>query len=295
MQQTDGKLVVAGWVADALRSHEFRTDGLLVRYLPDGGPDPSFGTGGIVRVAPLPGGVATGFDRLLLQPDGRLIAVGNATEGGYLPQASWMGGDLFLARYEPGGSLDPTFGTGGVQAIDVRGADVLEDAVLQEDGGIVVAVSPFGLGAVSAIVRLLSDGTLDPTFGVGGVADLSVAGEFRALDLVIEPGGRIILAGTARAAGGSGREGALLALHANGAVDTGFGVGGLARVGALLGAVPDYLSRVGRLATGHLVASGFLPYRPEMGRPWFLVRFGPTGTVDPTFGNGGAAGRGLTV
>ena len=92
--QPDGKLIAAG-----------QSDGdiALVRYLPDGSLDPSFGPAGVV-LTPL-GSVARA-SALALQQDGKIVVAGTSSATSeYLPQ------DFVLARYLPDGSLDPTFGS----------------------------------------------------------------------------------------------------------------------------------------------------------------------------------------
>src|SRR5690242_13046380 len=71
-----------------------------------------------------------------------------------------------------GGSLDPTFGSGGLATADLGStADVGQDAVLQADGKVVaVGRTTTSAGSVFAVARFLPGGGLDPAFGTGGVA-----------------------------------------------------------------------------------------------------------------------------
>src|SRR5262249_54805320 len=76
----------------------------LARYDDDGMLDPFFGTGagigGLVTTS-FPNDPAEAF-AAVLQPDGRVVAVGRA------------GGDFALARYDTNGLLDAFFGVGGL-------------------------------------------------------------------------------------------------------------------------------------------------------------------------------------
>ncbi|MDT9071455.1 delta-60 repeat domain-containing protein, partial [Escherichia coli] len=81
-----------------------------------------------------------------------------------------------LVRYLPDGRLDESFGDGGVARGDSGNRnDVLADIVLQPDGKILVAGSTKGIEAPArarhnfAVARFNPDGSLDPTFGDGGV------------------------------------------------------------------------------------------------------------------------------
>jgi uncharacterized delta-60 repeat protein len=109
VRQPDGKLVVAGFVGDY---PAVATGFLLARYNADGSLDPSFGTGGRVTTT---GGETTARD-LLLQPDGKLIAIGY---GGFPGPVQ-----IRLVRYESNGSIDMTFGTGGKVTANFTGGSV---------------------------------------------------------------------------------------------------------------------------------------------------------------------------
>src|SRR5262249_46398672 len=135
----------------------------LSRYTASGSLDGSFGVGG--RTISLVSGPvdAFAFD-LLVQPDGKAVAVGYA------------GADLALARYNPDGSRDPTFGNAGRVTTDFGFTfDTAMTAVLQGDGKMVVAGSAIGFRRTFsdgpfAVARYNPDGTLDVGFGAGGLA-----------------------------------------------------------------------------------------------------------------------------
>ena len=121
----DGKLVVAG-PSDT----QLGQDSGLVRYNPDGSLDTSFGTDGTMTTAI---GPFAGANALVLQPDGKLVAVGFSHNG------STSEAEFALARYNPDGSLDTSFGTDGTVTTAIgqfAGAIAL---VLQPDGKLVVA------------------------------------------------------------------------------------------------------------------------------------------------------------
>ena len=112
--------------------------------------DPTFGTDGIAQTDV---GSGTGANDLVLQPDGKIVLVGSPP----------YGGNMALARYLPDGSLDPTFGSGGI----VVGPPGTANAVaLQADGDIVVAGS--GANFMFTLARFLPDGSPDLGYGVNG-------------------------------------------------------------------------------------------------------------------------------
>lgn len=181
--QGDGKILAAGHSESD--EHERFT---LLRLLADGTPDPDFGTAGIAQAAFLPEDDATGWDAAL-QPDGKIVMVGHASDGTYQQFA--------MARFNTNGSLDAGFGTGGTVTVDLGSADDIAHSVaVQGDGKIVVAgYSSNGINEHYLAVRLLSDGTLDPAFGSGGTVETSVSGYDTPHGVVVQPDGRIVLAG----------------------------------------------------------------------------------------------------
>ena len=146
----DGRLLVAGRAGG--RS-------ALLRYLPTGALDLTFGTGGMVL------GPSGPSRAVAVQPDGAILVAG---------------GGFSVTRYSPDGRLEATFTPIGTDAV----ANAL---TVQPDGRILVAGSRSGR---SVLVRLLADGSLDPTFAiVTGPPGTAAA-------LALEPDGRIVTAGT---------------------------------------------------------------------------------------------------
>src|SRR6266480_4615089 len=192
--QPDGKIVVAG---GAFPLFTFLGDFKVVRYNPDGSLDTSFGDGGIVTTI-FPGDGSFAF-ALALQSDGKIIAAG--TDFFDFNPGDMSDTDFALARYNPDGSPDTTFGNGGTITTDFLGAeDDVYSVLIQPDGKIVAvgsANSPFDYYDFAA-ARYLPDGTLDPTFGTGGKVrvdfgnnDLDIAN-----DAALQPDGKIVAAGT---------------------------------------------------------------------------------------------------
>src|SRR6266511_854491 len=105
----------------------------LARYQPDGSPVATFGTGGVVTTDL---GGDEEISALVLQPDGKLVAAGETYNASTASHSNFA-----LARYQPDGSLDPTFGTGGLVTTDLGGDDSIGALVLQPDGKLVAAGS----------------------------------------------------------------------------------------------------------------------------------------------------------
>jgi uncharacterized delta-60 repeat protein len=154
--QADGKIVAAGHTSTSGGGFKFA----LVRYNNDGSLDTTFNGTGIVTIN---FGQLDDIHGLALQPDSKLVAVGSYFTGSKV--------DLALARYNPDGSLDASFGTGGKVTTDLGGQNQsAQSAVIQADGKLVVA----GVYAPKAaseffLARYRSDGTLDANFGTNGL------------------------------------------------------------------------------------------------------------------------------
>jgi uncharacterized delta-60 repeat protein len=141
--QGDGAILVAGNAAPSGNS-----DFALFRYFANGSLDPTFGAGG---------GVVTDFgpgrqdeaDAVAVQPDGRIVAAG-FTRG--------TDDNFALARYNPNGTLDTGFGSGGLVSTDFGGTNDDATAVaIQPDGKIVAAGAA---GSNFALARYLREDPL---------------------------------------------------------------------------------------------------------------------------------------
>jgi uncharacterized delta-60 repeat protein len=188
--QPDGKIVAAGRSITGSS-----VDFALVRYNPDGSLDPTFGAGGKV----LTDLGSSRFDEahaVLLQPDGKILAAGRSNATGRF--------DFALVRYNPDGSLDPSFGTRGKVLTDIDSRlDEVSAIALQPNGKIVAAgMSDTRASLDFAVVRYDAAGRLDPTFGTGGkvLTDLGNSSFDDAFALALQ-NGRIVAAGVSNASG----------------------------------------------------------------------------------------------
>jgi uncharacterized delta-60 repeat protein len=263
--QPDGKIVAAGT--------DWTNATVVTRYETDGALDAAFGTGGIVVSTIGPG---TGVTRsVLLQPDGKIVVVG---------EARISGNQMFaLARFEPDGSVDASFGTAGEVLTDLTSSsDYALDGLLQPDGKIVAAGQAFGPGGGLKVLRYESDGTLDATFGIGGVTGLPFFSFAPAVDL--QPDGKLVVAGQSNDGGPSGYDFLLARFDANGLLDAGFGSAGI--VITPVGTQDDYIFDVAVQPSGRIVAAGQIVTGFSTSS-FGLVRYLPDGTLDAGFGGGG--------
>lgn len=189
--QPDGKVVLAGAVD--LNSDE--SPFAITRLNSDGSLDSLFGSGG--RVTTNFFGNRNQANGVALQSDGKIIVAGWAARN---PDGREV---LAIARYTSDGSLDATFGTGGMLTNDFSGQGGEARAIeLQRDGKIVVAGLAGFLRAAKpqvdfATARYNADGSLDSSFGNGGAAITDFLDVIDvASAMAIQPDGKIVLAGS---------------------------------------------------------------------------------------------------
>ncbi len=212
-----------------------------------------------------------GFDRAqdaVLQPDGKIVVVGAAGFDGF-----------GLARYQPDGSLDAGFGSGGL----VRGpfADPVtgmtaNGVALQADGKIVAAGRFFG---DFALARYHPDGSIDPTFGRDGTVVTDFGDPFlsdEANAVAVQTDGKIIAAGSA--AGGIG----IARYNSDGSLDTSFGSSGIVMVD--LGIEVPFASAIVIQPDGKIVIAGGSDPVTITRSDLLVMRFLEDGSLDKEFG-----------
>jgi len=197
------------------------TDVTVTVYGPPGSLDTSFGAGGKLM---MPAGAGDDYaNAMVVQPDGKLVIAGRGAE--HL-------GDFALIRLDRDGQLDPTFGNGGRVLTDLAGAsDTINAIALQADGKIVVAGTTTGTGTSVdfAVARYLASGELDASFGSGGKVVTALGADAdTAYALLIQPDGKIVVGGDSnRGSNQSGLDFAVVRYTPAGALDAGFGTGGV--------------------------------------------------------------------
>ncbi len=227
--QPDGKIVVMGGKTNPLNTASQFNIGYLVRYSATGTPESTIGTGGVlssgILVSPLSKGLA-------VQTDSKILI------GGHVDSSAFSRiYDFALARYNNNGTLDSSFGTGGIAKASIvtpfltNGSNnQVHDLIVQTDGKILAVGVSDGLAAA---VRFLSNGQLDTTFGDFGLftqlgtylASFSGLTSGAADTVELQPDGKIVMAGSATYNGKQGV--AIIRLNTNGTTDTSFGNAGL--------------------------------------------------------------------
>ncbi|MBK8562441.1 MAG: hypothetical protein IPN76_03605 [Saprospiraceae bacterium] len=265
----DGKIVAAGRLG-------IFSDFALASYNPDGSLDNGFGLNG--KLTTDFGGGNDEASSLALQPDGKIIAVGNANFN--------IDSDFALARYTPNGALDVTFGLGGIVSVAIgMGTATVTASVLQPDGKILMAGSILhgapGYGSEDffnrfIMVRYNEDGTLDASFGSGGIYLGFIVGEgfdygFSVNALAIQADGNILVGITSFYHPGMS-SGGISRFFPDGTPDT---------VSVSFPSCAFCFSGVNALAVqpdGKIIAGG------QVNSNFVLARNNPDGTFDEDFG-----------
>ncbi len=270
VQRTDSKIILGG-VANG--------DYALLRLLPNGQPDNTFDGDGRVQLSFGAGNGST-IEEVLVQPDGKIVAVGWAYNGTNF--------DFAAARFLANGAPDVTFGTGGFTRIPLGPErDQGRAGLLQPDGKIVIAGASYSGTPTEprfGICRLLPNGTLDTSFGTGGktVSTLGAVSHSVAWCVARQPDGKLLMAGEADG------DMALARYTAAGALDTGFGTNGY-RISDFAAGSQDKCYAILLQPNGKVLIGGLsFTTRPNAFHDFSIARYTTTGALDATFGTGGS-------
>jgi uncharacterized delta-60 repeat protein len=281
--QADGKLIVVG---QTYKNNDFSGEDFVVtRYNTDGTLDTTFGRGGKVRTD-FPG-LAAVPSSVVIQSDGKIVVAGGA-----FPLFTFLG-NFELVRYNPNGSLDRSFGNGGIVTTTFPEGSYAFDVALQPDGKIIAAGTvfvDFNPGDISdtdfALARYNSDGSLDTTFGNGGTLMNDFFGhEDDAFSVLIQPDGKIVAVGSANNPA-SYYDFAAVRYLSNGTIDTTFGVAG--KVSTDFGDQNFDRARSAALQSdGRIVAAGFAISQNGGVQNFAVARYTSNGILDTTFSGDG--------
>ena len=259
--QGDGKIIAGGLTRNF--GAVFGSDFALARYDFAGSLDPTFSGDG-KQTTDFAGDEGAGA--VAFQDDGKLVAVGTA------------GGDFALARYNPDGSLDPSFSGDGRETTDFGAFDGASGVAIQGDGKMVVA-GRGGTGGDFALARYNPDGSLDTTFSGDGKQKTAFKTNDGASAMALQANGKIVAVGFAGGSGSSSFDFALARYNPNGSLDTSFSGDGKLTTdfGGAATTRTGWRSReTARSSSVGGAAAGFA-----------LARYNPNGTLDTTFSGDG--------
>ena len=240
--------------------------------------DPTFGIGGKVTT---PFNTNNSEIRAVAeQSDGKIVAAGYVYNGSY--------NDIALARYNTDGSLDTSFGTGGVATASFGVTSRANAVAIQSDGKIVVA--GFNSYRVSqeliedfVITRHNTDGSLDTTFSNDGRVNFRFDDRLSvATALAIQSDGKIVVAGYDGVT--TDRTFALARLTTAGALDTAFSTDGKVTTDFASGN-EDTANAVAIQSDGKIVVAGFTDDGSD--QDFALARYTTAGALDTAFSTDG--------
>jgi uncharacterized delta-60 repeat protein len=318
LTEPDGKILLAGVTpyTSTQTGHQDIPDPAsfeLQQFNADGSPDSTFGDGG--KVIDTAVNVPLKAVSAALEPDGKIALVVATNQGSF-------DSSVFVAQFNADGTLDSTFGTGGIETLPsspdgLSFSPSIGGIAVQPDNKIIIAGSR-GYAAGSSIdgtdfaaIRLNTNGTFDTTFGTTGEVDipfitdqypmtgtpLSTAG---ATSVALQPNGQIVLAGDAGVATPPitptqfTTDFAVTRLNVNGSIDTSFG--GTSAAGKVL--LPVVANSAGVTSVDGaslalqadgkilLAGTGRIGNATE-GSQFILDRLNSDGTVDTAFGTSG--------
>lgn len=269
--QPDNKIILAG------RSFNGTNDDIsLVRFDSSGTLDQGFGSGGKVIT---PVGNSNDICRAIaLQTNGKIVLAGYSSNG--------SDDDFMVLRYNDNGTLDQSFGTGGIVTTPIGSAyDQCFAMKIQKDKKIVLAgYSYIGSGYDFAVVRYDKDGNLDNTFGTGGITTTQV-NPGNAWDIgyamEIKKDGKIIVSGYTW--NGSNYDFAMVQYDTLGSPDSSFGKNGV--VSTPLGSGDDICRTVSVQSDGKIILAGYSNNGTD--DDYGLVRYNADGSIDKSFGTDG--------
>lgn len=225
--QSNGRIVVAGSYQAASGGKVFA----IARLLGDGSLDASFALSGRISVD-FDGGAAgdATAHAVAIDAAGRIVVGGAASVAGNV--------DFAVARLLPTGQLDATFSGDGRATFGfdlvAAGHDAARSLALRGDRIVLAGGASTMAGIDMALVQILADGSPDAAFGIDGRTlvpfDLVSAGNDFAEAVLVQPNGKLLVAGSALAGSSSDTypTAAIARLEADGSLDASFGVSGKA-------------------------------------------------------------------
>jgi uncharacterized delta-60 repeat protein len=209
---------------------------------------------------------------MAIQKDGKIVLAGCSNT------------NFALIRYQQDGTLDESFGKGGIVTTSLSGGDDCSTAIaIQDDGKILASgTSHNGTSKDFALLRYNANGSLDASFGKEGIVINSIqTGDDNASGIAIQKDGKIVVAGSSN--NGNSNDFALIRYNPNGTLDKSFGKKGIIVTSLQTG--NDDVAGFTLQPDGKILVSG--SSNNGKSNDFALARYNVNGTMDPDFGTGG--------
>jgi uncharacterized delta-60 repeat protein len=246
------------------------------KFISDGRPDTSFG--GLVLPPSVPQAGLSDHDRLLVQPDGRILAAASLP-----PQADKIF-RVALVRLHPNGALDRSFNGDGTAFVSFSAAGPLPSTagvLLRQDGRILIVVS--GGSSQLSMAQLQANGDLDRAFGSEGKLQAALPARTSLRDAALDAAGNVVVIGAAFRED-SAQDMFVARFRPDGSADRSFGFQGSVFVD--FGRGIDVASKLLLQPDGTILLAGEAGEATSENVP-ALARLSAGGTVDPSFGTDG--------
>ena len=225
------------------------------------GLDQSFGQGGLVQTS-LAMRIQPPRAAIAVQPDGKIVAAAEHPSD----DTQWR-----VTRVNADGTLDAGFGVGGIVDTTIGSARPFPTSIAVQPDGKILVGGKLATPGTPALVRYNADGSLDPTFGSGGLTDLGLSSRW-VNDVALRPDGRILVA-----LGLNGTVNLEVAqVDSDGSLDGAFGSGGVATLTG--GAISEAITL---LADGRFLVSGSFASKS------IIARGNADGALDATYATNG--------
>jgi uncharacterized delta-60 repeat protein len=265
-----GQVLVA--IEDGLTNQAAERPLFLKRYTAQGRLDTTFGDNGKKEVLKYLNYVGNLEPKFISTSSGLFLVVVNATQ-------------LQIAKLGNDGNFDITWGNAGWLTWDFSNhLTYLQDVLVEENaiyfGGIAGAFTSYRIG------KLDLSGALQPSFGIGGLSEIPVRGNFSGSGIQLSLSADRIVALIANHPDDSGFAVSLVAFNMTGQIDTSFGTGGRKLTGITTGASLDLGRDVLTLPDANLLVFG--KQTSFGGGNTVLERYLPNGQIDTNFGVSGS-------
>jgi uncharacterized delta-60 repeat protein len=281
---SDGRVVVAAYSTDKWFT--------LLRYMPDGTPDPSFGTNGLVKVRNSNDDAIAYAIKVL--SDNTILAAGYA----WNPANSTF--DMALVKLDEDGDPITTFGgqgNGWILTPVGTARDEARSIAVQSDGKIVLAgFINNGTNTDYAVVRYSSNGILETgvgAFGGGtGKVTTNINGDDEAYSVAIQADQKIVVGGISNASVTNSNIG-VVRYNTDGSLDAApgnFGTGGIVDLdlGNNGAGSTDEVYEIVLQTDGKIVMAGMSKGVSFSNYDFATIRLTTTGALDPAFNATGA-------
>lgn len=266
--QNDDKIIVAG---NSIQNGSAAIT--LIRYLPDGPLDFSFGNNGIVVSQT---GIASVVHSIALQQDNKIIAAGGTHINDSILNFS-------VIRYNQDGVPDNTFGNHGIVLINVENSSNAYNVAIKSNGKIIISgYSNLNFNTGISLVQLNIDGTLDTSFGAGGLSihHFIESPDVEAWAMDLDGNDNIITTGMIYDTGLLRNKIAVVKFDSAGDLDTDFGVGGMVKT-SISSNSDDFGNAVAIQPDNKIIIAG------TSNNLSIIARYNINGAPDSTFGTDG--------